>query len=420
MSFYVQLFLQTGYVKMLLYENHHPEAFFGSPFPPRKIFDTLERSLGPYQGLFYQNKRLVLYSPTLKGLWKQVSHNSSLEDFLNHLSRYVTIGERSHLNEFLEKTKHLEGSLTDRFILVPKSMGDFLFLGISLTSTPFGTHLSLSPASDLKECVEQQSALKGERLPTLYPALAHWFEDAEIEEIITDAIKLLPVEIAEYLHFHRINTYAGMGKERQGAHLLYENRKGSWTRNIFDSEEPEGYLPTLRLQAYMEGVDVMMRTPLFMGQVLPLFWASISHQRINAYGLDRFSSYLRSFSMQSAITARQLISKKFGFSQFWTGQGYSPEGLVPIARLLVENPDEATSIPIIPVWGISQTTLSSIQRSHRIPDPLFLDWEKGLALIMLRDCSIETAHNIVWKNLKSRIKLPVDTPMVLSEYLKLE
>ena len=406
---------------MLLYENRSPKAFFGPPFPPRKIFDILEKDMGPYQGLFYQNKRLVLYSPTLKGLWRQVGHERSLDDFLDHLSRHVTVGERSHLKEFLEKSGHLEASITDRFILVPNSMGEFLFLGIILTPTPFGTHLSLSPASDLKECAELQTSIKGEKLPSLFPALATWFEDAETEELITQAIHILPEELLLSLHIHRINTYIGVGKEKQCAHLFYENRAGKWVRNIFDSEEPDGYIPAMRLQAYMEGVDVMMRTPMFIGQVLPLFWASINHQKLNQFGVDQFSSYLREFSRQSVMSAQQLHSPRFHFSQFWSGQGYSVEGLMTIARILSgNNPLEASKIPVLPIWGLTQTTLPGLQKSHRIPDPLFLDWDKGLGIIMLRNCSLEQATSVVWENMKSRIKLPIDPPMPLSEFLRFE
>jgi hypothetical protein len=406
---------------MLLYENRSPRAFFGPPFPPRKIFDILEKTMGPYQGLFYQNKRLVLYSPTLKGIWKYVGHERSLDDFLEHLSQHVTIGERSHLNEFLEKAEHLESSITDRFILVPNSMGEFLFLGIILTHTPFGTHLSLSPASDLKECVELQKTIDTSKLKSLFSALGTWFEDAETEELITQAINLLPEELSLSLHIHRINTYIGVGKEKQGAHLFYENRSGKWIRDIFDSEEPSGYIPTMRLQAYMEGVDVMMRTPMFIGQVLPLFWVSISHQKLNQFGVDQFSSYLRDFSRQSVMSAQQFHSPKFHFSKFWSGQGYAPHGLMPIAKLLSENTStEAGNTPVLPIWGLSQATLPGLQKSHRIPDPLFLDWEKGLGIIMLRGCSLEQATSVVWKNMKSRIKLPIDPPMRLSDFLNLE
>ncbi|MHB1564929.1 MAG: hypothetical protein ACYCXP_12745 [Leptospirillum sp.] len=405
---------------MLLYENRSPRAFFGPPFPPRKIFDSLEKTMGPYQGLFYQNKRLVLYSPTCKGLWKQIGHEKTLDDFLDHLSRHVTVGERSHLKEFLEKAKHLESQITDRFILVPNTMGEFLFLGIILTPTPFGTHLSLSPASDLKECAALQESIDGEKLPALFSELANWFEDAETEELITQAITTLPEELSLSIHIHRINSYIGVGKERQGAHLFYEDRAGKWVRNIFDSDEPSGYIPTTRLQAYMEGVDVMMRTPMFIGQVLPLFWISINHQKLNQFGVDRFSSYLRDFSRQSVMSAQQFQSSRFHFSKYWSGQGYSPDGLVPISRILENNSAEAQKIPVLPIWGLSQATLPGLQKSHRIPDPLFLDWDKGLAIIMLRNCSLEQASSVVWKNLKSRIKLPVDPPLPLSEFLKLE
>jgi hypothetical protein len=406
---------------MLLYENRSPRAFFGPPFPPRKIFDTLEKTMGPYQGLFYQNKRLVLHSPTLKGIWKQVGIERSLDDFLDHLSRHVTVGERSHLKEFLEKAAHLDSQIADRFILVPNTMGDFLFLGITLTPTPFGTHMSLSPASDLKECVALQGSINPEKLPSLFSALANWFEEAETEELITLAINLLPRDLILSLHIHRINSYVGVEKEKRSAHLFYENRGEKWIRNIFDSEETSGYIPTMRLQAYTEGVDVMMRSPMFIGQVLPLFWVSINHQKLNQFGIPRFSSYLREFSMQSVLNAQRFQNPKFRFSQYWSGQGYSTDGLLPIARIIsVKDPQEAGKIPVLPIWGLSQATLPGLQKAHRIPDPLFLDWNKGLGIIMLRDCSLEQARAVVWKNLKSRIKLPTDEPMTLLDFLKLE
>ena len=92
-----------------------------------------------------------------------------------------------------------------------------------------------------------------------------------------------------------------------------------------------------------------------------------------------------------------------------------------IARILSgNNPLEASKIPVLPIWGLTQTTLPGLQKSHRIPDPLFLDWDKGLGIIMLRNCSLEQATSVVWENMKSRIKLPIDPPMPLSEFLRFE
>ena len=93
---------------MLLYEMKAPNSFFGAPFPPRRAFDKLFNALGPYQGLFYQNKRLILQSPALRAVWPEAEHGRSWEEFLAYLPKIISPGEKTHLEEFLKAIVQLE------------------------------------------------------------------------------------------------------------------------------------------------------------------------------------------------------------------------------------------------------------------------------------------------------------------------
>jgi hypothetical protein len=97
------------------------------------------------------------------------------------------------------------------------------------------------------------------------------------------------------------------------------------------------------------------------------------------------------------------------------GQGYRMESLRKIAEMLSPSP---LTLPVIPIWGLTSDTLLIIRQSARLSDPVFLDWEKGLAVILLRNCTLEVAEQKVFGNLSKRMQLPLEPPVTVGSFLE--
>lgn len=400
---------------MFIFENRPPQSYFGPPFPPRKTFDRLFKELGPYQGLFYQNRRLVLHSPPLKGIWPAVSHGKSWKQFLEHFHKIISRGEKNHYEEFEKIQGGLKEPLSDKFILSPGALRDFSFLGIRILPTPFGYHVALTPASDWKEIDTIHESFNRLDLEDQFLDMTPWFTDIETEILISEAIRLIPQEILREVSFHRQITYQGSLGQLEAAQLIYREKKEKWIRDILEGETEEPIGPTVRAQAYVENGDILMRLSFFVGQLYPLFWASMRFLALEHYSLPHFQDFVRAVSDRSVTLARGFSSPIFDFAQYWIGQGYSTDGMPTIAEAL--SPTDPYAVPIIPIWGLTSDSIGAIRRATRVSDPLVLDWEKGLAILMLRNCTIENAFTTVMKHVTQKLNLPVDPPMTVAQFL---
>lgn len=400
---------------MFLYEIRHPKSHFGPLFPPRKVFDRLFKDLGPYQGLFYQNRRLVLHSPPMKGLWPEIAHGQTWDNFLDYLKQIIPQGERSHYAEFIMQQKNLTAPFSDKFIL-SSVMQEFSFLGIYIHPTPFGYHIALTPASSRREVETIHETYNRMNLDPLFDGMSLWIREMESEQLVSEAIRSIPEAFRKETAFHRTTEYRSTEGTLEYANLIYMERNGIWIRDILEGEKLSSKKQAPRIQARVESGDIQMKITFFVGQVLPLFRASIGYRTLEKHSLPHFYDFVRSFSDQSVLVAQGFSSHSFQFSKYWNGQGYEMGSLSFIARALFQDPLES---PVIPVWGLTSDTLEIIRKTSRLSDPIFLDWEKGLAAILLRDCSPENAQNIVFKNLSRRLNLPIEPPVTIDQFVHL-
>ncbi|MHB1605265.1 MAG: hypothetical protein ACYCTV_02580 [Leptospirales bacterium] len=399
---------------MFLFEIRHPNSHFGPPFPPRKAFERLFKELGPYQGLFYQKKRLILHSPPVKGLWPAISHGQTWEHFLDYLKQIIPQGERSHYDEFLRHQENLTAPFSDKFILKSGVIRDFSFLGLYIYPTAFGYHIALTPASSRREIETIHQTYARLNLDPSFEGLSLWIREMEIEQLVSLGMRTLPDPFRKETTFHRVTEYRTTEGSLESANLLYLERNDTWIREIFEGEKPSSKNHSHRIQARMENGDIHMKITFFVGQVFPLFWASIGYRALEKHSLAHFYDFVRSFSDQSVLLAQEFSSDSFRFSKYWTGQGYEMESLLAIAQTICQDPLESL---IIPVWGLNSNTLEIIRKTSRLSDPLFLDLEKGLAAILLRGCTRENARNIVFHNLSRQLGLPIEPPLTLEEFI---
>ena len=400
---------------MLLYEMKAPNSFFGPPFPPRRAFDKLFNAMGPYQALFYQNKRLILQSPALRAVWPEAEHGRSWEEFLSYLPRIISPGEKTHLDEFLKAIIQLERPYSDRFVLTSSYLREYTLLLVHIHPTPFGFYLVLVPSSERSDIESIHRSLSRQELDPFFREMANWIQEMESEELMSEAIRSVPDLYRNDVFFQRIVSYSSADGTEEQARLVYRERNERWVRDIFD-ENPD-YHPenTPRIHAKIEHGDIQMNITLFVGQVHPLSWAAILYQTLGKKSLSRFYEFVRNFSDKSAYLAQNFVSPIFSYSQFWIGQGYRMESLRKIADMLSPSP---LTLPVIPIWGLTSDTLTIIRQSARLSDPVFLDWEKGLAVILLRNCTLEVAEQKVFGNLSKRMQLPLEPPVTVGNFLE--
>ena len=92
------------------------------------------------------------------------------------------------------------------------------------------------------------------------------------------------------------------------------------------------------------------------------------------------------------------------------------DGLLPIASVL--SPEDPASLVVVPVWGITVFSVEEIRKAIRLSDPLFFDWEKGMGLVLLRDCSMDDAKKVVVPNLVKKLAFPVDPPVTAGTFME--
>ncbi|MHB1287152.1 MAG: hypothetical protein ACYCYP_11475 [Leptospirales bacterium] len=399
---------------MFIFEVKNPKSHFGPLFPPRKVFDRIYKELGPYQGLFYQNNHLILHSPPMKGIWPEIAHGQSWGNFLDYLRQIISQGERTHFAEFLKLQENLSKPLCNKFILTPGVLKDFSFLGIYIHPTPYGYHIALTPSSGRGEIETLNQKYTNLDLDPLFAHMSLWIREMETELLVSEAIRSIPDPFLQETSFHRFTEYLSTEGTRESVQLIYRESNGVWVRDLLVDEKATPNGRASRIQAKLENGDILMKITFFVGQIFPIFWATIPYRSLEQHSLEQFYGFVRSFSDQSVVIAQDFLSVPFQFSKHWTGHGYEMKSLESIAELFSEDP---MNVPVIPIWGLTSDTLEIIRKTSRLSDPIFLDWHKGLAAILLRDCSLEDAQTIVFKNLSRRIKLPIEPPTTVEQFL---
>ena len=396
---------------MLQWKMHVQDAVFNPPFPDKTAFHGLIDSLGVYQGIFRNNTYLELYSRYQTRIWPAVSHEKTYHDLLAYLEESVQPNELPEFVSFREKALACPETLAGSFSFSHPVSSDLSQVGISMRRSPWGMHVIFSPGKNRSVVEHMLSATEKVCWKTLWQGLESWFSEEEIERLASDLIRTIPEDIARGALFYReTSATAGNGPAQT---LVYEFKKDRWQRTLLE-EEP--LPPSLKTQAYRRKDELILRTNVFIGSTLPLFRIDVPYRNLEIFGLHPFRDFLSEYSVRSVHLASGFTSDRFRFAVFWQNGTYQVEGLSTIASVLF--PEDPLSLVVLPIWNVSENTLPDIRKATRLSDPLFFDRDKGLGLILLRDCPLENAHSVVYPNLAKKLSCPVDPPLTVKSFLE--
>ena len=396
---------------MLQWKMHVQDAMFTPPFPDKTAFHNLIDSLGVYQGLFRNNAYLELYSRYQTRIWPSVSHEKTYQDLFAFLEESVRQEERSQLSLFQEQGLACPETLSGSFSFSHPFSSDLSKVGISMRRSPWGMHVIFSPGKNRSTVQQMLSAAEKVCWETLWQGLEPWFSEEEIERLVSELIRTIPEGLARGALFYR-ETYPASGAGASHT-LVYEFKKDKWQRTVLD-EEP--LPPSLKTQAYRRKDELILRTNVFIGSTLPLFRIDIPYRNLEEFGLHPFRDFLSDYSVRSVRLASGFTSDLFRFATFWQNETYQVEGLATIASVLF--PEDPLSLVVLPIWNVTENALQDIRKATRLSDPLFFDRDKGLGLILLRDCPIENAQSVVYPNLGKKLSAPVDPPLTVRDFLE--
>lgn len=396
---------------MLQWKMHVHDAIFTPPFPDKTAFHSLTDSLGAYQGIFRNNEYLELYSRYQTRVWPSVSHEKTYRDLISYLEESVRPDEISRFEPFRERALTYPETLTGSFSFSRPVSSDFSHVGISMRHSPWGMHVTFSPGKDRTAVEKMLNSSEKVCWETLWQGLSPWFSEEEIERLAYEIIRTIPEELVRGAVFYR-ETPSPFGDGTVKT-LAYEFKKDRWHRNLLE-EEP--LPPSLKTQAYRRKDELILRTNIFVGSVLPLFRIDIPYRNLEVFGLYPFRDFLADYSVRSVRLASAFTSCLFRFASFWEDGVYQMEGLPAIASAL--SPEDPHSLVVLPLWNVTENALPEIRRSTRLSDPLFFDREKGMGLILLRDCPIESAQSVVCPNLGKKLSCPVDAPLTVRAFLE--
>lgn len=397
---------------MLLWKVRVPDSLFTPPIPDKHAFNDLIEALGVYQGVFRNNEYLEIYSRYQTRIWPDANHDRTYQDLLLFLGSAVLPSERSNFSVFQERAQFYPEALSSSFAFSHPGTPDFPHIGISMRHSPWGMHVVFAPGHSRKETEKALESHEKVCWKSLWEGLSTWFEEEETERLAGEAIRMIPEEIAEGIVLYR-TTIAGSNGSRMLQHVVYTLKKGEWHRRILEEET----IPhSMKMQAYRDKHELFLRTNMFLGGVFPVFRIDIQYRTLESYGLYRFRDFLERYSRQSIALARSFSTTPFQFAKYWAGTGYSLDGLLPVASIL--SPEDPLSLVVVVIWGLSVTSVEEIKKFSRLSDPLFFDWEKGMGLILLRNCSLENAEKVVFPNLEKKLSFPVSPPVTVKTFLE--
>ncbi|MHB1287228.1 MAG: hypothetical protein ACYCYP_11865 [Leptospirales bacterium] len=398
---------------MLFWKIHVPDALFTPPVPDKSVFSHLIEALGVYQGIFRNNGYLELYSRYQTRIWPNASHDKTYQDLILFLNSVVLQSERPRYLEFQEKALMCPETLFASFDFSHPGGSEFSHIGILLRRSPWGMHVVFVPGRTKKEIETTFSAYGRVCWEALWDGLSSWFMEEELERLTGEALRMVPDEIADGIVLYR-STLMGPPDKKVLQHLVYDQKKGKWDRRVLEEE----IIPhSLKVQAYRDKHELFLRTSMFLGGVFPVLRVDIQYRSLEAFGLQHFQEFLERYSCHSITLARSDFSTpSFRFSRYWSGMGYSMDGLLPIASILL--PEDPGSLVALPIWGVSESSVEQIKKVVRLSDPLFFDWEKGMGLVLLRDCSMENAEKVVLPNLLKKLSFPLDFPITVNAFME--
>lgn len=157
-----------------------------------------------------------------------------------------------------------------------------------------------------------------------------------------------------------------------------------------------------------------VRLNIVLGGILPLGTMIVPYGKNRAQSLGALTRWSRETSM--TILERDYLSKTFYVFRFWDRShgAFSADSIQNVARYI--RPDDSLETICIPVWDY-KAARGALTEHARATDIVFYDAKTGLGILLLRDCTIETAKAVVAKKL-TQSGLSIGSPDTLAHFLK--
>ena len=402
--------------------NHRPipGALFDSPVFPAREMKLFQRHAGPALAFFHPTQGLLFFSPALRRIWTETRFFAPLTDLKELTEADVAPAERHHLAAFWEEVENgTSPKRAGRFVLKPGRIHGTNMLGMVFFVFPAGCLLVVL-AGEAPKTVEKDLAEIVRLNPwDLTSRLSSWVRDSEVECLVGHLLEHFPEEFRDAVTFRRVVAVP----EEMGSpfrRLAYRFLKGRWIREI----EPETRPPAreegrARHYGVLEEGKVLLHFTVFVGGILPLGVAAFPAAFLEAERLLRFQRFLHGISSDLVSRGRPLVSGLFDYCRHWTGAGFALDSLEELALLI--DPEKGRDLIFLPFWSDSSQMAEVrevLDAVRYTTDLLFVDPEKGLGGVLLRNTDRKTAETLVAEKFRQRLPVPVGDPLTVGEFLE--
>lgn len=414
--------------------NHAPlkDALYRSIVGIRDGLDPLSKAGFPEIAAFYREGEVLFFSPSFRKIWPEIGLDGTLDQFLSSVNAKVVPAEKELFSRF---GRNLLTGNEDRagiFLLQPRSLPECSVLGMASFGYSWGNLVIVVPGTEADPVRMALSALERRRFPTAFEAADFWVRDAETEYILTWVFENFPEEFRNEGRFERTRIISDPEGQRRTLRIFYHYRGRKWQRDVHESRsgqgEPPGTSPeedgqgtgndepVVRGKGTRHGNEILIHFTAFMGGVLPLGDLSLPSPILSKEGMKRVNLFLRKVSRETLQRARSLKSDSFLFTRFWNGESFRLEGLEEISRLI--DPKGWKNLIILPFWTTPSGPLEEVLEAARVSDPLFVDPHRNMGVVLLRDCTEDSARKIVCENFRTRTKAHIELPASVVEFME--
>ena len=408
---------------MLLHRNPFG-GMFDSVIFPKKDLNFFSRHAGPNMAFFHPNEGLMFFSPVLRRIWPEASFGSPFELFRDFLEECVVPAEMIHLKDFWEKIGSGCPTLSDMFVIKTRRMPEAI-MGLVLFSFPWGRFFVVVPGETTKGLQKILDNVIRLLTPELTRNLEIWVQDSERESLVSHFLKAFPEDFFESAVFSRTLAVPFHNAHCRVTRISYLSRNGQWQRVVGEERSAgasdEGEKPSRHTRHYgvLAGGELSVVFTVFTGGILPIGTVSVSAKVLENVGPARFNAFLHEASSSLASTARRLVSDQFRYFRKWTGQGFFMDSLEEIARLI--EPETWQGLIVLPFWtgeGDRMESLVLLDSVRYTTDIIFVDPEKGLGCILLRNTDKEKVETVVREKFRQRLQVAFDEPVTVEEFQK--
>ena len=384
--------------------------------------------MNPNLAIVHSQEGILLLSQSLQAIWPDADLGATLNDFRNYLERIVPFSETTHMTSFWNKLEKTSETMADFFSLQEGKIPKTTIFGLISFGFSWGRLLVAFPEENRDRMKNNLDKYLKERQAWSQSEISLWVEDSETEFALTPLFHRLPEEFRENSYFTRIIRIPISSNDERLYEIGYHYQSCQWHQQIVErssesrpdsGEDLPGQLnfhSVSRQKGFRVGDEVMFRFPVFLGGVLSLGDISVPSKDLSDGGLTRLNHFLRDISTELVPQAQRLTGNSYSFCSFWNGDGFSFEGLEDIAQII--DPKHFRSLMVLPFWESDKHTLAKIQASRRVSDPVFVDLEKNMGLILLRHCKEKDAWNAVWPRFQKQVEGFFDHPMTVEQFLK--